>query len=38
MASKLDLDPDEELNTKRRKRKPPKRIDENPETTHTFSR
>ena len=38
MASKFDIDPDEEFNTKHRKRKPPKRIDENPETTHTFSR
>ncbi len=38
MATKFDINPDQEFNTKHRKRRPPRRIDENPQTAHDFSR
>ncbi|CAF4529508.1 unnamed protein product, partial [Rotaria sp. Silwood2] len=36
-AKKIDIDLDEEFSIKRRGRRPPRRIDENPQTTHVFS-
>jgi hypothetical protein len=38
MAKKYGIDPDAEFNLKHRKRKPPKKLDDNPQTTHHFSR
>jgi hypothetical protein len=38
MAKKYGIDPDDEFDRKHRKRKPPKRLDDTPQTNHIFSR
>ncbi|CAF4051177.1 unnamed protein product [Rotaria sp. Silwood1] len=38
MSSKYVIDPDVEFNRKHRVKRPPKRFDVNPQTTHVFSR
>ena len=38
MARKYGIDPDDEFNRKHRKRRPPKKVDNNPQTAHHFSR
>ncbi|CAF4705145.1 unnamed protein product, partial [Rotaria sp. Silwood2] len=38
LAKKYGIDPDEEFHRKHRKRRPPKKLDDNPQTTYNFSR
>ncbi|CAF1234885.1 unnamed protein product [Didymodactylos carnosus] len=38
ISKSYDIDPDKEFNYKHRQRRPPKRIDENPQTAHKFTR
>ncbi|CAF1412414.1 unnamed protein product, partial [Didymodactylos carnosus] len=38
MSKSYEIDPDKEFNYKHRQRRPPKRIDENPQTAHKFTR
>ena len=38
ISTKYDIDPDVEFNRKHRVKRPPKRFDDNPQTTHILSR
>ena len=38
LAKQYGINPDDEFNRKHRKRRPPKKLDDNPETNYTFSR
>ena len=38
LATKHGIDPDNEFHCKHRKRRPPKKLDDNPQTTYNFSR